>query len=90
MKRKASSAREKGSYSVKRDPREKIGTRLLRALTDEELSALLDALFELLDAKGLMTLASRVGSETAEMLASLGDVDSNRRKPIATARRRTG
>ena len=84
MKRKASSAEEKGSDSVKRDPREKIGTRLLRALTDEELSALLDALFELLDAKGLVTLASRVDSETAEMLACLGDGDLNKRKPIAT------
>ncbi|MCX7040722.1 MAG: hypothetical protein NT005_16505, partial [Spirochaetes bacterium] len=84
MKRKASSAREKGSYSVKRDLRVKIGTRLLRALIDEELSALLDALFELLDAKGLATLASRVDSETAEILACLGDGDSKKRKPIAT------
>jgi len=84
MKRKPSVAREKGSVDVNRDPRGKIGASLLRALADEELSALLDALFGVLDAKGLATLASRVDTETAEILASLSDGDSKKRKPIAT------
>ena len=37
-----------------------------------------------LDAKRLVTLASRVDSETAEILACPGDGDSKKRKPIAT------
>jgi hypothetical protein len=80
----ASSSREKGSSMKKRDPGESLGARLLRALTDEELAALLDALFEPLDAKGLATLASRVDSETTAILAGFHDGDSKKQKPIAT------
>jgi hypothetical protein len=84
MDKKASSSREKGSFMKKRDPGESLGARLLRALTDEELAALLDALFEPLDAKGLATLASRVDSGTTAILTGFHDGDSKKQKPIAT------
>lgn len=56
----------------------------MRALTEEQLSGLLDALFGLLDAEGRQLLVSRVDSEMAEIISRPGDGDSMRVKPIAT------
>jgi GNAT superfamily N-acetyltransferase len=84
MKRKPGPARGKGSRDAERSSRKGLGAHLVHALTDQQLSGLLDAVFGLLDAEGRACLVSRVDRETAEVLSWLGDGRPIGAKPVAT------
>lgn len=84
MKRKPDPSREKGSRGAEGSPRKGLGAHLLQALTDQQLSGLLEAVFGLLDAEGRGLLLSRVDGETAEVLVRLGNGEPIEGKTVAT------